>query len=289
MPSHDIQNLMRELIEIKLNRARLEARRSNYNKAIYIDEVKNFPEDELKRFDAKIIIKDGAVYLIECPSKGHEFIANTLMMSMINSLKPHLTNPSDIGSVGMFNFDNFVNMYESTTSHRKIPDQSITFPSEMMKHEGVLIIIEVAFNNETLLDLLKEGSNWLNGYSNCRLAILIKARFNSSGCCNGLMLFIFGKNRDEMACHSLPYFSFFELERMSNERLELYFKVKVLLKLQVGIEDVAREDFTLTWSLETTLLSSWCGRDLFKGNLIVVDFTEAGRTILNVLKDQVEH
>lgn len=162
----------------ELYKARERASHNLYYEPTLIGLYEDFSKADLMNPEAKIGVEDGKVLLLECPLKVYEVMASEITGEVQSQLNSHL-NPGEVYKyVNMRTcaMSDFVNLFECGKSHGKQPDGCIisSDPANSKNYKYGPIIVEVALANQSDPVMLKEGVNWLSGFTDVAYAILLK-------------------------------------------------------------------------------------------------------------------
>jgi hypothetical protein len=131
--------------------------------------------------NAKVIAKNQEIWLIECPFRLHDEAAIILNDILQEHFDMAVTMENGRTRAGAGSFNGYVNLIQcGTKGASKIPDGGLRLNFNSARSRvSYPLIIEVALRNETLRQLVIEGSNWLNEYTDTDLAVLLRINENS--------------------------------------------------------------------------------------------------------------
>jgi hypothetical protein len=166
--------------------AKTQAGALNYSKAIPVGHVSDFDKKALEAIDAKVIVRDGLILLIECPYDTHEMVGSLLAFDLVQALQNlNIIPDTRIVPSGASTFKGYVNyLHCGSKGVAKIPDAQLGligdgdfhYPPRVSKS----VVFETALRNESLVTLLNEGACWLNQQTDTVFSFLVKVVENET-------------------------------------------------------------------------------------------------------------
>lgn len=166
-------------LEWDISVARQKALEESYNKPVFVGFVNFYDPEELLEINAKVMVRENRIYLIECPLDLHEFCANEIAGEIAWNLSKAIIFDERLVNQGcQGTFKGFVNKFMCGTSGiGKLPDDAIylKIPRPMISRP---VIFEVSFRNEKLRELLIEGASWVNQHTDTDICVLLEVTEN---------------------------------------------------------------------------------------------------------------
>lgn len=153
----------------------------DYTEPVYIGAINSFDPEDLLKMNAKVLAKDQKIWLIECPYRLHDEAAIILNEILQEHFNMAVTMENGRIRAGAGSFNGYVNLIHcGTKGASKIPDGGLRLNFNSTRSRvSYPLTIKVALRNETLRQLVIEGSNWLNEYTDTDLAVLLRINENS--------------------------------------------------------------------------------------------------------------
>jgi hypothetical protein len=151
----------------------------DYSSPIFIGNIEWYRPEDLLTIDAKVMVREKNLYLIECPLFVHDHAASILLRDFEFYLSQEIVYDELLlfhGNQGAF--QGYVNKFMSGTEGvGKIPDGVIALDITRARISRP-IVCETGFRNEGLRELLIEGSNWVNEFTDTDICILLEINEN---------------------------------------------------------------------------------------------------------------
>lgn len=278
--------------------ARLTARLIDYKDKVIIGEIYKYTSEELLMINAKVVVRNGTLYLVECNTAVHGTVCgviNTKIAIALDSNESKLPSACFI-SVGDAEFRSYVNMLECGTSHVKIPDGAFMASlEEGLPRISKWFVVEVGFRNEDFKDLLIEGSSWVNKYSDtefCMILWIKEATRNGVQNVDSIKIVVF--QRITRFYSDVPNPPKKECKRWSCEdQREALDKTKTQLQVELRCKIIHKQDVTdesidggeqVVVTLPTAGSERYFGEALFEEAEIELNLTDAFRIIFREIR-----
>ena len=270
-----------------ISSARHIAKLNEYDSPVFIGNTHWYDPVELYQIDAKVMVRESRIYLIECPLDVHEYAKALLLRELEWSLSTEIDcDKIMIISGEQGTFSHFVNKFMRTQGVGKYPDGAITlnFQQSWISRP---VILEVGFRNQKLRDLLIEGANWVNNFTDTDVCVLLECNETEGKIdVDSFGLYVFKRIspfwslttfkpttycRDDWSCS----LTLEEIRALSASELEELFQVKVVGHFpRISRESlVSWQQIVVEFPTEG-LNNQACPIKLFKENTVKVDFTK---------------
>lgn len=168
----------------QIARARQTALKVDYAYPISIGPVDSFDPEALLHINAKVMVREHTIYLIECNTYIHDDCAVKLTNSVSENLNEALKGSwAEMGSTGQGTFPGYVNSVKcGTCGVGKLPDGAVRVDNILRPTGRVSFpfVVEIGYRNENLKELLIEGANWTNSFTDTDISIMLSVNEDSS-------------------------------------------------------------------------------------------------------------
>lgn len=249
-----------------------------------------------------MIVRKGIVFLIECPYNSHDKVASSLSFDLAIQLQQNIGMPNfKIKPGGGGTFEGYVNELRcGVCGVGKIPDGTIEFfrPENyrMPKRISPIIVFEVSFRNESYVDLLIEGSSWINRHTDSIFSFLIKLKENTAASNIVEMELIVLERVYSMKTQTLgdpPIICRFwdcnrekKAKELSREDLEMVLDSRILHGQVVTRETLSNGE-EVVFDLPLIRLNYYVGAPIFPSSFARLDFTSSFKELFRYIDDLV--
>lgn len=279
--------------------ARKKAVEIEYSEMVKIGRIEDYEPSSLRFIDAKVVVSNRCLYLIECNTGIHEVVSYRIGSDLVSKLNSNRAKGRGIEFQGLGNptFPDYVNLMECTTSGiGKAPDGSVSIsPPRNRRRISPWIVLEVAFRNESYRRLLIEGACWTNRYSDTEFCILLWIKENAQQTDVEYMqllvfrrLFPFRSDLEEIPNPECVTWEPSKALDIPTEDLARQLQVSILHRQDVSRATLANRERVIL-KLPTDRADGYFGRDgVFREGEVLIDLTSTFERLFAEVNTRVD-